>query len=293
MIIINLQGGLGNQMFQYAFGKTLSTKLKIPLYFDLSFYELSENAKHTIRSFDLGIFEIPIKVAPKNKIRGCTHPAYAQRCLNSFGLFTKSYFKESPIAFNEYSLVFNSAYFDGYWQSEKYFKSFSELIRNEFRFKNAFNFESNNLSKEILKNKESVSIHIRRGDYISSSLTNKIHGVCSIKYYKEAINMMKEKLQDPFFYLFSDDIDWLQDNIIDGLNNFQIIRHNNGQDSWQDMALMTKCKHHIIANSTFSWWGAWLNPNPLKLVIAPDRWFADKNLNDQTKNLIPENWVRL
>ena len=133
-------------------------------------------------------------------------------------------------------------------------------------------------------------MHIRRGDYVSNPTTNKLHGTCSLEYYHNAVDIIAAKVSNPHFFIFSDDHEWAR-------NNFKIdypltfVAHNNAGKNYEDMRLMSLCKHHIIANSSFSWWGAWLGSNPKKIVCAPRGWFKDKSLN--TNDIIPSDWSRI
>jgi hypothetical protein len=139
-----------------------------------------------------------------------------------------------------------------------------------------------------------VAIHVRRGDYISVPENFNKHGICGVDYYNRAINYLLSIEQDPTFFIFTDDIEWVRINMLPLFKNSIIVSTNNiGVDSWRDLYLMSQCKHQIIANSTFSWWGAWLNENQHKNIISPTNWFSNKELNDSTGDLIPETWVRL
>ena len=293
MIIVELQGGLGNQMFQYAFGKSLAIKLDTPLYFDTSCFELENEKSDKMRPYQLDLFNLPIKFAKKNIINQFLNPSKFQRGLNKFRFLKKTYFKEYSFLFDpKVNTQSPSVYFEGYWQSEKYFAT-SDSIKQAFNFKKSLNYESERLKLEIFQKENSVSIHVRRGDYILSPQNIQLHGTCTIDYYKNAINLIREYVNKSFFYFFSDDPKWVEQNLVSDLTNYTIVKHNQGADSWQDMALMSKCKHHIIANSSFSWWGAWLNPSPNKIVIAPKNWFAKPDLNQQSETLIPGNWIRI
>lgn len=175
------------------------------------------------------------------------------------------------------------ARYEGFWQSEKYFLPVEQDVRKSFSFNmDLLNKGTQTVAKEISW-KESVSVHIRRGDYINSSN----FGVCSIDYYKLAMSFISEKISDPIFVFFSDDIDWVKENI--PCPNAIYVSCNHGIDSWQDMYLMTQCKHNIIANSSFSWWGAWLNNNSNKIVIAPAKWFNYSPNYD----ILPKEWITL
>ena len=178
---------------------------------------------------------------------------------------------------------------DGFWQSDKYFLKYESEIRKDFSFPSFTDRVNINLLSEII-NSNSVSIHIRRGDYIQMNSAIESHPLCSIKYYQSAISKIKEIIEKPKFYFFSDDIEWVKNQFF-SVENAIFVNHNKGKDSYKDMQLMANCKHNIIANSSFSWWGAWLNPNPKKIVIAPKNWFKDTSID--TSDLIPSTWIRL
>ena len=179
-------------------------------------------------------------------------------------------------------------YLVGYWQSEKYFRSAALGIRADFTFKSSLANRNAELAEQIGQ-ANAVSLHVRRGDYAKNPKTNATHGLCSLDYYRAAIQYVSNRVEQPCFFIFSDDIAWVKDNLkIDF--SCQYVDHNHGTKSYNDMHLMSLCQHHIIANSSFSWWGAWLNPSPEKIVIAPKKWFANKN---NIKGLFPQGWVSL
>jgi hypothetical protein len=295
LIIIKLQGGLGNQMFQYAFGKSLSKQLNCSLYLDPSFFVPQPiEVDITPRRYELNIFEADISFASEKMISQFFHPGLFQRVLNKLNTAKKILHKESSLLVDhEVFKMKPPVYFDGFWQSEKYFSDNENLIRKVFKFKKPLSIHSQKLATEILKCENAVSVHIRRGDYISSERTNQIHGTCSVAYYINAISLLKSKLNKLYFYFFSDDPEWVIGNLVQNLQNYEVVKHNTGDDSWQDMALMSRCKHHIIANSSFSWWGAWLNPDKEKIVIAPENWFKIKTDYHNISDLLPGNWVKL
>jgi hypothetical protein len=182
-------------------------------------------------------------------------------------------------------------YIDGYWQSEKYFLPVRDIILDELNVR----YEQDLINRKIsgnIQNTESVSIHVRRGDYVINPSTNKYHGLCSPEYYTSAVNLIAQKIADCNLFLFSDDPEWARENFeID--YPVTIVDNNGDSKSYEDLRLMSLCKHHITANSSFSWWGAWLNRNPGKIVVAPGQWFADYHRNSRTKDLIPETWMRI
>ncbi|MEM9830572.1 MAG: alpha-1,2-fucosyltransferase [Bacteroidota bacterium] len=183
-------------------------------------------------------------------------------------------------------------YFNGYWQNENYFKTYSQKILHDFTPKD--NLFSSTLEKDAadIQQCNAISIHFRRGDYVSNTKTAQHHGVCSIEYYMNAVQYVAKRVESPYFYIFSDDIDWVKSNFSLRYGN-RVIEGNNQYNSFTDMYLMSLCKHHIIANSTFSWWGAWLGRNPDKIVITPQRWFADFSRNEEKKSIVPPDWIRL
>lgn len=186
------------------------------------------------------------------------------------------------------SAVPNDSYLQGYWQSEHYFRKFEATIRDDFTFQSPLGLQNAEWAAHIA-GCNAVSLHIRRGDYVANAKTHANHGVCSLEYYRSAIRMMGERVAHPEFFVFSDDMPWVQANLqVDAPCHF--IAHNRGAESYNDMRLMSLCRHHIIANSSFSWWGAWLNARADKLVIAPRNWFANDN---RTDDLFPAGWVRL
>ena len=281
MIIVKLSGGLGNQMFQYAASRSLALRNNDILKFDLSWFK---NLGDTNRYFKLYVFNIiNIAEATEEEIRNLK-PTRLLRFLKLYN--QQMYFKEKYFNFDpEILKLKGDIYLDGYWQSEKYFKDFDSVIRQEFNLKNPISVEAQNISLKIISD-NSVSIHVRRGDYVSSPKTFAYHGVCSLPYYKQAIDIMKGKLKNPVFYIFSDDMQWVKEKLkIDG--DIVYVSRLEIKD-YEEMILMSQCKNNIIANSSFSWWAGWLNKDHQKIVIAPQKWF---NLQKNIKDLIPEKWI--
>ena len=275
-------GGLGNQMFQYAAGRRLAIKHKTILKLDLTFLmRRKQHENFTHRNYALDAFGIQENfVGPlENKIHT------VEKILKLINVVN-----EPPHHFHESILSApDNSYLVGYWQSEKYFKDVEDIIRNEFTVK----FQVDSINKEIteeINSCEAVSVHIRRGDYVSNPVTNEYHGLCPLDYYQKALSKITSCTNNPHFFIFSDDPEWAQKN----LNieyPIKFITHNGAEKSYDDLRLMSLCRHNIIANSSFSWWGAWLNKNPEKIVIAPRKWFKDSSIN--TNDLIPENWIRI
>ena len=251
-------GGMGNQMFQYAFGKHLATKFNKKLYCDISFYQ-----NQSLRSLSLQYFQNIDLDTSIDKIK-VNFPIY--RIDDDFN-------------YKEISEPTNCGYYlDGYWQSEKYFEKSESVIREQFKL-NRFLFEKITATPGL--DSKSVSIHIRRTDYVTS---NGYHPVQTLEYYKKALDIIGD--YDNLF-VFSDDIKWCRENL-----KFDNIIFVEGSSEIEDLCLMSLCKNNIIANSSFSWWGAWLNVNPDKKVIAPKKWFGPQtSLNDDY--IIPTDWIKI
>jgi hypothetical protein len=292
MIIVNVIGGLGNQMFQYAAGRSLSLDIEQPLRLDVSGF--ANYGLH--QGFELdSVFACPIKRATAenvHEILGWQSKPFAKRILSRpflarlrrHSFIVEPYFHYWP----GLSHVPCDSYLSGYWQSEKYFKAHEEVIRRDFAFKEVLSGRNKDIAEQIASS-NAVSLHVRRGDYVNNPKTQAAHGLCSVDYYQTAIRYVSEGVDQPHFYVFSDDIPWVKDNLKFDFS-CQYVDHNKGKASYNDMHLMSLCRHHIIANSSFSWWGAWLNPNPEKIVVAPRNWFAnDNNVDD----LLPQAWIRL
>ena len=293
MIVIQLSGGLGNQMFQYAAGYAITKKQNSHLKVDSSNFKIkTTNKNFTLRDFELNIFEIEFDTV--NPLLWKLYRKLSS-LISNLKFFPETYlvrvYSEKSPEFDDFFLsISDNAYLSGYFQSEKYFKKYRQELLKLFKFKYALTGDNTEIIKSIKKH-NSVSIHIRRGDYVSNKEIHSVHGSLTIKYYMKAIKLIREKLDNPHFYFFSDDIKWVEQNF--NLDSQMIIAHNTGSESYRDMQLMSCCKHNIIANSSFSWWGAWLNENSEKIVISPLKWFKDPVRNSLTMDLIPVGWIRL
>ena len=183
----------------------------------------------------------------------------------------------------------DTVYLDGYWQNEKYFKKIEDVIRKEFVARDVMGDEDKAVAQSIT-NAKSISVHIRRSDYVTNPKTNAVHGTCGIDYYLHATKLIATKIPNPHFFVFSDDHEWVKNNITFA-HPTTYVAHNGADKNYQDLRLMSMCRHNIIANSSFSWWSAWLNTNPKKIVIAPQRWINDPTRD--TSDLIPKTWIRI
>ena len=294
MKVIVAFGGLGNVMFYYALATAFRRK-GITAYVFLS----KTNLEHNNYSLNAIFPNLPIwgniNIFQKfyylilQKLRSIHYKKYKIPHKFLFYPFEGIYSDKEPV--NYLASVFNNPknnqYYVGYFQSYKYFDNCRSLILKEFQFSEKHLSENTKDIARKIKDCNSISVHVRRGDYLNGFYYELLGKVCDMNYYKRAIDIVKSKVLDPHFFVFSDDQDFISDNF--ELGNTDIITFNRGKDSWQDMYLMSICKHNIIANSTFSWWGAWLNNNSKKIVVAPDRWFADK-VDDE---IIPPEWLRI
>jgi len=297
LIIVKLQGGLGNQMFQYAFGKYLEKEFKKKVFYDLTFYNQSQEKGITTRNFELGIFDLKINALPLifSKIFDSNSINYKFTYLFSKAFRKLFYIKHIydsdeliDIKYEAFSKQNAILFFVGYWQNFIYTESIWDDLKKDFYFASLPSKFNQDLINEI-KSQNSVSIHIRRADYLENKNIN-FHGICSLEYYFSAIDYIKRKTSNPHFYVFSDDIEWAQTHLVNN-NNITFVNHNNGLDSFEDLRLMKNCKHNIIANSSFSWWGGWLNENQNKIIIAPEKWYIDPINNE--KFILPDSWVRM
>ena len=292
MVVSYVLGGIGNQMFQYAAGRALALTNSQKLLLDLS--DFSDYRLH--HGFELSrVFNVVTESAETftvHQLLGWRENYLARKVLRRpqfAGLRGKTFVVE-PL-FNYWPDFFNltgDCYLYGYWQSERYFKAVESVIRQDFTFREPLKEHNAELALEMATI-QAVSLHVRRGDYVSDPKNRNVMAICDLEYYRKAISYIAERVDCPVFYIFSDDVPWVKKNLSVAFPCVYV-EHNRGAESYRDMQLMSLCQHHVIANSSFSWWGAWLNANPEKIVIAPKHWF--RNGNDDG-DLIPDEWVRL
>lgn len=291
MICIRLSGGLGNQLFQYAAGRALSIKHNCDLLLDTSALKWRTYGV-TPRDFELCHFKYHAKLATRRQ-------EFFFAFLRPFNPIVqkisnwKLYREKKLISFDNLNPLSGHIYLDGYWQKYRYFSSYMDAISRDLAHSTPLSSASSSILRKI-EDVNSVAIHVRRGDYVSLSSAANFHGALSIEYYRDSIKHANAKLDKPFYFIFSDDPEWCQTHLnFEG--NFVFISHNTGQDSWQDLILMSRCRHHIIANSSFSWWAARLADYRFSInrfVCAPDKWFIASNPQD-IDDLIPKHWIRL
>lgn len=272
MILIQQIGGLGNQLFQYA----LYRKLEF-LGRNVKIDDYSWNYK--IKVTKLCDLNIDYRRATANEIREYEDNStafYARVRRKLFGRRGKVY-NEKSFNFDPNVLEIDDVCLVGYWQTERYFFDIRNELLQSIDLAKGLNLGTKEMLN-LIKETNSVSVHIRRGDYKSPELIDKFGNICTDKYYAKAIEYMKEKTISPTFFVFSNDVEWVKTHFVG--NEFIIVDINKGDKDYLDMYLMSECKHNVIANSSFSWWGAWLNKDENKIVVAPDKWINTELVKD-------------
>lgn len=290
MIYVRMIGGLGNQMFQYAAGRRLALHHKTNLTLDTSWFGTKDPSGAAVRTYELNCFAI--EATPTDTPAANYEPSgRIGRVLHRLNLSGKrKIITESSLGFDPQILELpDGIVLNGYWQNDQYFKDVSDAIRADFNFVPKPSTQNIKMAAQIATT-TAVSLHIRRGDYVASKVTNHYHGTSPLDYYYAAIKQLVAAVPNPTFYVFSDDPEWCKANLkLDYPTVF--VDHNPPDKGYEDMRLMSLCQHHIIANSSFSWWGAWLGINPDKQVFAPKIWFKDEAAN--ANHSLPKAWTRL
>ena len=295
-IVVKTYGGLGNQLFQYAFGRAVSSRLKTDFLLDVDLTPIYAHLK--IHPYALGYFNTKVKETKNSDMFGFVWLRRRKKIFNFIYRHMRLRRKLLPFYYPEKTFAYDSdvflqkdnTYFDGFWQTGKYFESIRDEILKEITLVSPLSIYSQSIEREI-KNENAVSIHVRRGFYVSDPTSSAFHGICSKEYYEEAIAYIAKNVFNPHFFIFSDDYAWAVDN-------FKTLKYpytcidNPEEKGHEDMMLMSKCKHHVIANSSFSWWGSWLNPKKDKIVIAPKKWFTNAPKND-TKDILPDTYIKM
>ncbi len=287
MIIVNMKGGLGNQLFQYALGRHLSLRHNVPLVLDASGLERANHTGDIYRPFSLQQFAIEARTATEAEVQRYKYPygvlSKAWRFL-SFKLSRDKNTRFRPNVLTQQAPL----YLDGFWQSPRYFEPIRTILLKELVLRDPSKVVLD-WQDRIRASSASVAIHVRRGDYIHNPVVTKRFGPCSLDYYKRALTHLRNHITTPTFYLFSDDPTWVVEHLPLEAHE-RIIVSDGILADFEELSLMSLCQHHIIANSSFSWWAAWLNQNSAKLVVAPTPWFDDQTYDDA---LIPATWIQL
>lgn len=289
MIIVRLQGGLGNQMFQYALGRKLSLMKNVGMLLDLSWFDVQ-----TKRKYQLNSFNIQSEIATKDDIEKILQTR-KQRIIKKIEKKTGHKFlrRISSVWLEKNSNKFEKKIFscpkncliDGYWQSEKYFYDIKDILVKDFTLRNGLSKNAQKITAQILSDRNSVSVHVRRRDYADESLG---HSLTPMEYYQRAINLLLEKRVEPSLFVFSDDIEWTRKNFDYPVTTF--IDSTQYMGDAEELIMMSHCYHHINANSSFSWWGAWLKEKADSIITVPARWFTEK---DFPQDRVPHRWYRV
>lgn len=286
MVYTSIYGGLGNQMFQYAIAKSIAVHQKTK--FKMDVHKIGNNP---LKNLSLSKFCVELNIAEGVEVEKYHNNKYLDFIfskLNKKGCyFGGKYFEKKEFTFDKNVFNTKQVYLQGYWQSYKYFESIRDELLIDFTLKNKLNNENKSVLNQI-EISNSVSIHLRRGDYFTNKKNRKLYDVIDKNYYQNAVNYMSSNIDAPHFFIFSDDIAWAKNKF--DMDNATFVSVNSTSNFECDLVLMSKCKHNIIANSTFSWWAAWLNDFSKKKVVCSKRWIStQKNLDD----LYPEKWIKL
>jgi hypothetical protein len=287
MIAFRAQGGLGNQLFQYATARRLALRNQCSLVVDHHWF-IKPRADVTPRQLELNRYPVEMRLASPADLLFWT--PMRSRFGNYLGpLLPMKLVREQGACAND-SVLSGSAntYLSGYWQSEKYFADIWEQLVSDLTPIAQPSSEDSRLIEEM-RDVQSVSVHVRRGDYITLKSAAAYHGTCSVEYYRQAVSYIAERVQSCALYVFSDDPDWTRANLQFPFKTTYVI-HNSPDNAVDDLRLMSHCKHHVIANSSFSWWGAWLAKRSGQIVVAPGKWLQ---VDRPAPDLCPSDWVRL
>lgn len=290
MIAVRLEGGLGNQMFQYAAARSLALRHNTEVLIDRSALCVKKKTL-TLRGYELGIFNCKASFPIGRNIDFQKYAKYFPKIFNLFSSW--NVLLEDGDCFNKsFFSAPDDSYLIGYWQSYKYFENIKKILRSEFVPKIALSLDSLKVKKLIDESSVAIAIHVRRGDYVSLPSAANYHGSLPLDYYCKGIEIMKMKFPNSTYFVFSDDIDWCKSDLALG-ERAVYVDHNKSTDAWQDLVLMSSCHHHIIANSSFSWWGAWLgnqgHTSEYQTVIYPKNWFKGRAVNAEDR--FPSSWL--
>lgn len=292
MIIVRINGGLGNQLFQYSLGRSLALRHGSELRFDISLLEDKAD-----RAFYLTRFETAGSMIQASEMSTLLRrPNLLERL---FPALRRPYVRrihEHTTRFDPTVLeTSDNVFLDGYWQSELYFRNVKSEIRRDLTIQEPPTGRNKQIAGELSES-NSVGLHVRRGDYVAHPVASRILGFCGLDYYRRAVDRIAETVESPRYYVFSDDPEWCRHHLQLGAPT-KILDHNPPDEPHEDLRLMSLCRHHVIANSTFSWWGAWLAEGDGRanvedrIVIAPKRWY--RSTEHSSDDLVPDRWLRL
>lgn len=286
MVVTQLLGGLGNQMFQYAAGRALAVKLETELALDAFAFK-----DYTLRRYELGKFNINEKFCSPVLVRDGVLRTGLSKAFSRFGIGLEVRREKRNFVFDPdfFAASKRDIYIKGYWQSPRYFLGIRDQLRREFSLKAVAGDQNAQYSRNARAG-HSVSVHVRRGDYITNADAARFHGHCGLDYYQRASEFIADRVQVSEFFVFSDDHKWARENLKFPAK-VSFVDINSSDSGEQDLDIMRNCRHHIIANSSFSWWAAWLSASEDKIVICPEKWVTDPSV--QVQDLIPDSWIKL
>jgi len=285
-VVVGLSGGLGNQMFQYAAGRSLAVRLGVPLMLDLSWF-----AGLPERQFALAPFRIEAVHRSQCSLLFPRYRALTSRLSRRWlpRIMDVPVWREPHFHYStEFAALSGPVYLEGYWQSERYFREIRSRLLREFALQEPLPPACAKLLEEI-RGCDAICVHVRRGDYIRNPAAAKVHGTCTVDYYRAGVGELCQGLAQPHCFVFSDDSAWVRASLSFDCP-MTVVDVNGPDDAHLDLALMSACHHFLIANSSLSWWGAWLGNQAGKTVIAPARWFLTSDKD--TRDLFPEFWQR-
>ena len=292
MIIVKLQGGLGNQLFQYAAARALAKYHGSSVAFDLTFYQ-NQTARPGVTARTYGLDVFGVRPVPPPFLDGLALGLWRvplrrrlQKLLGRWRAIPE--YREQSFSYDPavWQNTTADVHLVGYFQSERYFKDIEDSLRHDLKFLSGAD------SALLPPGRNLVSLHVRRGDYADNPKVRQVHGLCSLEYYQKAVAYLADRLGEITVVVFSDDQKWAREHLVLP-HPVTFVEGHAGRESYRDMQLMSCCHHHVIANSSFSWWGAWLNPSPDKMVVAPDRWLAREKDASESADRIPSGWVRM
>lgn len=287
MIVFQAQGGLGNQLFQYSAARRLAMQNHCSLVVDHHWFG-HPRPSETPRPLELTRYSVAMRLATTFEMLRWT-PIRSRWGRYLKPLIPLTLVREQGHSLNRAVLSApTNSYLSGYWQSESYFADIRQQLLTELT-PLCPPGPGDLALMEHMQQSKSVSVHVRRGDYVNLASASSYHGVCTIDYYRKAIHYIADRVQSPTLFVFSDDPEWTKANLQSPFPT-HYVDHNPSEKAFQDLRLMSLCQHHIIANSSFSWWGAWLSRFKDGMVIAPERWYA---VDRPTPDLIPSRWIRL
>jgi Glycosyl transferase family 11 len=293
-VTVSLYGGLGNQLFQFATALSLAQRQKTKVFLDLSWFNKDHiKAGETPRAYALNVYDLESYVSYQSGFNFWERK-YSSRWINflirKYIKFGATYIREESTNFNpELLKSLPPIWLDGYWQSYKYFEDIQDLLRKIIGTPREMSPQTSAMLSRI-KASESICIHVRRGDYVTNQSAAEFHGLCGLNYYYAGLDLIVKNLNQPHAYIFSDDPLWVKYNFNLDIPS-TVVDINGSENAHQDLWLMAACRHFLIANSSLSWWGAWLSGNSNKIVVAPKQWFLNNQYS--TEDLIPLNWIRI